>query len=443
MDAEVIVIGGGAAGLAAARSLAARSVPVLLLEARDRLGGRVWSQPLGAAATTAELGAEFIHGPAEQTKRLLREAGALPIATEGESWSLQNGALQREEDDFVSAAGLFDGVRALRNDESVEEFLRRFEGTEAGRKMAQAARAFVEGFDAADPAIASVRAIAEEWQSGVDSTAARPPGGYGPLFERLENACVASGVRIRRSTVVRRISWRRHAVTVDAIGPGGKPETMHARAAIVTLPAGVLRQRRDAGIVFDPELPEVKRAALRSVEMGHVVKVVLRFRTAFWERLHSGRYRDAAFFRTEGGAFAAYWTQFPVRTELIVAWAGGPKALALGATSDAELTQAALEGFGTLLDAPALARQEFEGGVMHDWTHDPFACGAYSYVAVGGGDARAILTAPIDDTLFFAGEATATGGQGGTVNGAFETGDRAAEAAATSLATETCGTSEH
>jgi monoamine oxidase len=70
---------------------------------------------------------------------------------------------------------------------------------------------------------------------------------------------------------------------------------------------------------------------------------------------------------------------------------------------------------------------------MHDWSRDPFARGAYSYVAVGGGDARAAFAAPVDDTLFFAGEATSTNGQGGTVNGALETGERAAAEAAMSL----------
>jgi monoamine oxidase len=122
-----------------------------------------------------------------------------------------------------------------------------------------------------------------------------------------------------------------------------------------------------------------------------------------------------------------------VRSELIVAWAGGPKASALNGTSRAELIERALNGFGALFGEPALARQEFEGGLMHDWDHDPFARGAYSYIAVGGGDARAALAAPVDGTLFFAGEATSSDGQSGTVNGALETGERAAQEAATSL----------
>jgi monoamine oxidase len=417
VDADVIVLGGGAAGLAAARRLAERSLRVILLEARDRLGGRVWSQPTTRAATPAELGAEFIHGEAEQTLALLREAGTAAIDIGGVD----------DDDDFVSAANLFNGASSLPRDESVDEFLRRFAGDESKREAATMARAFVEGFEAADPAIASVRAIAAEWESGVDSTSARPLGGYHPVFERLREACVAAGVAIHLSMVVKCVSWRSGEVAVEAVERSGKEHTFRSKAAIATLPAGVLRHSDDDGSVrFDPELPAAKRDALRSIEMGQVVKVVLTFRTAFWERIENGRYRETGFFRSEGQPFPTYWTQLPVRTELVSAWAGGPKAAAIGELSPPQLIERALCGFGTLLEAEQLARDEFEAGYTHDWRADPFARGAYSYVAVGGGDARAVLAAPVDATLFFAGEATSTDGQGGTVNGALESGERAA-----------------
>src|SRR5207245_8345243 len=96
VDADTIVIGAGAAGLAAARSLAGRSVRVLVLEARDRVGGRVWSRPAARNATPAELGAEFIHGRGEFTTQLLREAGAAAIDTGGEGWTCsKDGELRR------------------------------------------------------------------------------------------------------------------------------------------------------------------------------------------------------------------------------------------------------------------------------------------------------------------------------------------------------------
>ena len=86
-----------------------------------------------------------------------------------------------------------------------------------------------------------------------------------------------------------------------------------------------------------------------------------------------------------------------------------------------------------MFDESALVNEEFEAGAMHDWNRDVFSRGAYSYVAVGGGDARAAFAAPVDGTLFFAGEATSTDGNGGTVNGALQTGVRAAAEATVSL----------
>lgn len=427
MDVDVIVIGAGAAGLAAARRLAARALRVIVVEARDRAGGRVHSRTVGGrAAVPAELGAEFIHGRAPETMALLREAGATAIDTSGASWSFADGALcPRGNDEFAAVARIFKQTPS-ENDESVERFLARFEGDASMRESVRAARSFAEGFDAADPTIASARSIGEELQSGVDSLIARPLGGYRLLIEHLRNACAAAGVRTYLSTRVRHIAWRNGHVRVLTDDDGRSARTIDARTAIVTLPVGVLRHTGDDEIVFQLGLPAAKRDALEKLEMGQVVRLVLSFRTAFWERICDGRYRDVGYFWNQGSLFPVYWTQLPLRSELIVAWAGGPKATALRKLSHDELIETALDGFGALFDERTLARSEFEGGVTHDWNGDPFARGAYSYVAVGGGDARASLAAPVNGSLFFAGEATSGDGQGGTVNGALETGERAA-----------------
>lgn len=428
MEFDAIVIGAGAAGLSAARALAARSLRVAVVEARNRAGGRAFTIPMARALTPAELGAEFIHGVGAQTLELLREDGTAAVDLGGEAWVRDaGGRLQPEEDDFTSAAAIFEAAESLPRDESVETFLRRFEADESQRQRSRAARRFVEGFDAADPAIASARAIAHEWRSGVDTRSARPIGGYGRMFERLKLTCETAGVSLLFSAAVRRIVWQRGAVTVEATGASGRDERLDARAAVVTLPAGVLQgEPGDAGVSFDPQLPSVKGESLNKIVSGDVVKVALWFRTAFWEEIAAGRYRNAAFFRCEPAPFAVYWTQLPVRTELVVAWTGGPGASALRGVPPEELIERARDGFGSMLGEAARASAEFEAGFTHDWTADPYARGAYSYVAVDGEDARAALAQPVDDTLFFAGEATSTDGQGGTVNGALQSGERAA-----------------
>jgi monoamine oxidase len=434
MDADVIVIGAGAAGLAAARDLANQRLRVIVLEARDRTGGRVREDRSIRTNVSAELGAEFIHGPAKNTMAVLREIGGKTIAMTGESWVCEKGELRQDESDMRQAARLFERARALETDESVERFLQRFEGDPALKETLRSARAFVEGFEAAEPSIASVKSIGDEVGSGTDYASTRPLGGYWPIFEHLQKTTIDAGVRIHLATAVRKITWRRGAVDVDAKTSWGEAHALRARAAIVTLPVGVLRHSADeTKVEFEPPIPAAKRRALANIEMGRVVRVVLWFRTPFWEQINHGRYRDADFFRCPEHPYSAYWTQSPVVDEQVVAWAGGPKATALGSASQQELIEKALDGFGALLGESALAHQAFEGGVMHDWDHDPFSRGAYSYVIVGGGNARATLAQPVDDTLFFAGEATSTDGNGGTVNGALETGERAAREAAASL----------
>jgi len=433
MNTDVIVVGAGAAGLAAARALAESSARVIVLEARDRTRGRVLSQPLGSLDVPVELGAEFIHGDAPETSAYLREAGLAKVETVDESWACDaNATLAKTDDDFTSV-DLFERARSLERDESVDAFLQRFERDSELRVEARRARAFVEGFEAADTKRASVRAIADELASGTDATSSRPVGSYAPLFAHLEQRCAIAGVDLRVDTRVERIAWERGRVTVETRDSDGTRATLVGRCAIVTVPVGVLREK-SGGISFAPPLPNVKQAALHGIEMGHAVRVALAFRTPFWERVSEGRYRDAAFFRCESGAFNAFWTQAPLGGRSIVAWAGGPRATSLDRLSEDERVALALDSFGDLFSERDLARSEFEAGVTHDWSRDPFAHGAYSYVVTGAEDARAQLGAPLEDTLFFAGEATATDGQCGTVSGAFGTGLRAAREAISALA---------
>ena len=124
--------------------------------------------------------------------------------------------------------------------------------------------------------------------------------------------------------------------------------------------------------------------------------------------------------------FATFWTPAPARAPLLVAWAGGPRALRLSTgASAAQITRKALVSLEKLFGNELDVASELRGYYYHDWQQDPFARGAYSYVTVGGSEARAALAQPIEDTLFFAGEAT-DAEEEGTVTGALQSGRRAA-----------------
>jgi monoamine oxidase len=142
---------------------------------------------------------------------------------------------------------------------------------------------------------------------------------------------------------------------------------------------------------------------------------------------------DAAFFTARGVDVPVWWTPFPVRAGLAIAWAGGPAAIELGRAP----RDAVPRTIASLADTFGLERRMVRRHVVatfhHDWCGDPFARGAYSYVLVGGSDAAETLSRPLRRTLFFAGEATDAEGRTGTVHGAIATGHRAAAQAARAL----------
>ena len=428
-DHDVIVIGAGAAGLAAAYALCRTGHSVLVLEARDRIGGRIWTRMEPALAAPVELGAEFIHGASPETRDLLRSIGEAAIDTSGEHWSLIGGRLQQRTESLLGQVRrAFEGGDVLsRPDTSLEAFLTGEGGRNLSEEARSMARAFVSGFDAADPERVSIHSIAEEWRSGgmLDSSQSRPVGGYGAVLGALRASLDHVHARVQLQAAVSGVRWNNDSVEVMGTHLG-LPFQTKARKAIVTVPLGVLKLPETApgGIRFTPPLA-AKQAALEQLLSGPVVKVILHFRRPFWEEQDGGRYADASFFHAPGKLFPTFWTTLPARTSLLNAWVGGPSAARLCELSDEDIVRRALDGAATLFSRSE-ADLELEAAYVHNWQRDPFARGAYSYVAVGGSSAREQLAMPLQSALFFAGEATDTTGDPATVTGALRSGARAA-----------------
>jgi monoamine oxidase len=433
--ADVVIVGAGAAGLSAARALSNAGRTVIVLEARDRIGGRVYTREDAGLPVPVEQGGEFIHGTADVSFALLRAANTVAIDTADASFMYEDGELRQGEDPFAIVERVMSQAKDLTTDVSVEAFLQQLTGTAADvERQRRNVRMIVEGFDAADPRLASTRALADEWNGGdggQTSRQFRPLGGYEKVLRALHGALDPARVQLRLATPVHAVRRGHDGVHVDARSSSGGPLDVHARTAIVTLPVGVLQAN---AVRFEPELPKPKRDALAQLVMGPVVKLALHFRTAFWERVRDGKYLDASFFHRADAAFPTFWTLLPLRAPLMIAWAGGPKADALASHDMPALTAAALADLRALFGAEADPHAELEAVYTHDWQHDPYARGAYSYVAAGGTDARAQLAAAVDEVLFFAGEATASASESGTVAGALQSGERAASEALTALA---------
>jgi monoamine oxidase len=177
-------------------------------------------------------------------------------------------------------------------------------------------------------------------------------------------------------------------------------------------------------------MPE-KQRALGGLEMGDVVKLAFAFSERFWEP----RFPDElGFLIAPGEHFRGWWTGYPLFAPILVAWAGGPAADALAGLDRLQRVDRALESLVRLVRVPrAVVDDQVVAWDTHDWAADPFARGAYSYVRVGGLEAQAILARPVENTLFFAGEATELAGHQATVHGAVSAGQRAADEVLRSL----------
>ena len=385
---------------------------VLVLEARERVGGRCWTTRMAGMDVPVELGAEFLHGEAGATRSLLRQAGLAAVNSVRVQRSF-DGQRLRPRNAFAHARRAVEGISLeedLAGDVSFDRFL-------AGRRLPEKTKAFarmmVEGFDAADPARVSARSIIEEWgeQGALGDRHPRPEGGYGALMDWLGRRVLARGGRLQLDSPARELRWRRGRVSVRGTFLG-KPFTVRARHAVITLPLGVLQS---AAIRFFPSLNE-KRDALSNLASGPVIRVAMRFHRPVWERRAPG----VAFFHSAGAPFPTFWTPLPMRAPLLTAWAGGPKAARLTGASPRALVDAALRSVHAIFPDAQLADAR-----VQDWQLDPCSRGGYSYVLVDGEGARAALAAPVEDTLYFAGEATDSL-ESGTVAGALRSGRRAA-----------------
>ena len=412
---DTLIIGGGIAGLTAARHLAEAGLRVTLLEARDRLGGRIYTHSTGDFPV--ELGAEFVHGRPEEILALAAE-GAVPLVpVRGKFRQKTNGEWAEASHLMEKVDQIFAKLPAEEPDESFQYYLDR---TSTEDDVKQQALRYVEGFHAADPSLISARSLrrdseAEEAIEGDHQY--RIASSYESLVQAVADRIDRNLCEIVLNTPVHEIVWRQgqvvaRAATAEYVAPG----------AIITLPLGVLKSN---SVVFSPALRE-KQNAMSFLEMGPVIRVSLCFREKFWER--DREMADLSFLFTDDRQFPTWWTSNPLPYPILTGWAAGPNAGTHAGRRQDEIVGSAVRSLARIISItePELRRQ-MTGSFTHDWQADPFSCGAYSYAEVGGMDAAAKLAEPVSGTLFFAGEATNSDGYNGTVHGAIATGLRAAK----------------
>jgi len=414
---DVIIIGAGLAGLAALGRLSASGVRPLVLEARDRLGGRVLTRHDERTAPI-ELGPEWLDGKGI-ARHLLDAQGIEVVEADGKFWVRDQEGLEKSKRPY--SRRLLKQLRGAERDRSLAGALRSCCPGERWRPEVRRLTRYVEGFHAADSKRLSLRWFleTEASQSAMESMSRVPAG-----VDRLVRTLGVRRAEIRTGTEVREIRWSKRGVRVRGVHAGGT-ETWEANKAIVTVPVWLLGRSPAAGrIRFVPGL-DTKQRALARIGIGTVQKFVLTFRERFWESVPP--FDDLLMLHAIDQPVPIWWTPRPVEASHLVGWVGGPSAERMGRLAPDARLDTALSSL-----APGLGihrrqvEQQLTGWYHHDWLRDPWSGGAYSFVITGGLEAWRTLARPLDNTLFFAGEGTAAHGYNGTIEGAIATGWRAA-----------------
>jgi monoamine oxidase len=436
---SVIIIGAGIAGLTAAFELSSAGVETIVLEARDRIGGRINTIYDERINSPIELGAEFVHGNPPEVFQLAKISQIDIVETAGNSWYLnEQGILAPAGDEppgnddvLWDIADVY--ISSGKPDISFDEFLHFAATAEISDREKEWAKRFVSGFHAGEPKKAGIFGLvktqnAEDAINGM--TSHRIPKGYSQLPEFLHVESEKKGAKYFFENIVTSVRWGGDPVGVSARSTDGEEFFYEASAVIVTLPAGVLKAapENQAFVSFSPDINE-KRDVLNKVEMGDARRVVLAFKEKWWinalKKIDPNK-ADLGFLFGQDVPVSVWWSSEPLDAPFLTGWIGGPKAIEMEKLEDEQFIDIAVTSLSRIFDIGESALEsQLVSGFTHDWRNDPFSLGAYTYMGVNGADAPRELARSLSRRLYFAGEATSDG-HWGTVHGAIESGLRAA-----------------
>ncbi len=422
---DTVVIGAGVSGLTAARFLVLAGQRVVVLEARDRIGGRTHTVHVDGVST--DLGASWIHGVddnpladvAQAFGMRMREFTVGSYQPDGRPIAYYGPTGERLSDESVQKFA-----------DDIREFDRHLEATidasELGSTYLDAVETTLAHLDWRPERSQRVREFLlhrSEEQYGVwagdldahgldDDTVEGDEVVFPDGFDQLA-AHLAKGLDVRLQHVVTSVTWSGDGVTIST----DRGEFASARA-VVTVPVGVLKS---GDLEFEPDLPEWIAGVISGFEMNNFEKIILSFPTKFWD--------DGVYAIRQQGAAGEWWHSWYDLTALhgvptLLTFAAGPSAIETrewGRTRIVESVLDALRGlYGERVENPHSVH-------ITEWQDDPFSRGSYAYMTPGSTpEDHDLMATPIANVLHFAGEATWTEDPA-TVTAALRSGHRAAE----------------
>lgn len=417
-EADVLIVGAGAAGLMASIEIAKAGKKVLILEARGRVGGRILPLDSDKFGYPAQGGAEFVHGDASLTKQIIKEAGLTYIPEEGEIWSVRNGSLVPHQNFFDSRPFLKEKLESLAEDVSIFDFLEQNFGGEENKEFRDSILETAESYDSANPKEISTFMLRDEWLINQIWESGKIKEGYGVFIEFLEKKAKSLGVEIFLNKKVSSVDW---AVDEGAIVLTESGKAYSVLKVVITNTVRTLEN-----IKFIPEISS-KIEYANKIGFGQTIKTVIKFKTRWWESVCGVDLSKLSFMLSKE-EFTTWWTQYPEMNPVLVGWMAGPRCLTHKEASREELFDLAITSLSNIfkIEKIKLLEQVIDWEVSN-WSADPFSLGSYSYTTYYTKNAYEKLAEPLDNKLFFAGEALSVGGMTATVDGALVSGKEVAE----------------
>ncbi|MFI1154665.1 flavin monoamine oxidase family protein [Streptomyces sp. NPDC020817] len=417
---DVIVMGAGISGLAAARHLADRGEDVLVLEARDRIGGRVWTSGRWSDSP-ADMGASWIHGVTGNPITALAsqaKARTVPSSNDSTTYYLSSGAPAtavqvRALENWATRAA--NALASYQDAQDADASLRSVVDKAVGWTSLSDSDKALLGYGLND--------YEHEYSGGVDQLSALHfdsdadlkggdvvfPQGYRQITDYL-----AAGLAIQTGQIVKRVDWDSTGVSVTT-----ESGAYSADHVVVTLPLGVLQSGK---VAFGPGLPSAKRTAIGKLGMGVLNKCYLRFPRTFWPNTEWLGYVPPA---TRYGQWAQWINVTRTNGQpVLLGFNAGGFGRSVEGWSDGQIVDSAVSTLRTVFGAAVPAPVDYQ---ITRWASDPYALGSYSYNGIGSTPAmRDQLAAAVGGRVHFAGEATSRTSFA-TTHGAYQSGVRAAK----------------